>query len=209
MDGLLIDSEPFWQKSEQLIFGELGINISDKMLEKTMGLRSDTQIEYWYNYQPWEGVSFEEVEKRYDKLIINFFKTEATLMEGAKETLEFFKAKNLPLALASSSNMKLINSFLDRFELRSYFKVVHSAEFESHGKPHPAVFIKTAKSMNVNPTDCLVLEDSFVGMIAAKAARMKVIAVPTEKEPRFEAADIILDSLIQVNDEIFNELNRF
>jgi sugar-phosphatase len=207
MDGLLFDTEPYWQLTERKVFGELGINITEKMQVATFGLRSDEVVKYWYDHLPWKEESFEEVEERYNSKMLDYYHTEARLMEGARSALDFMSSKGLPLALASSSNMQLINAFLDKFGFHQYFSQVYSAEFESYGKPHPAVYIETARRLNVSPVYCLALEDSFHGLIAAKAARMLTIAVPEHADERFGAADVVLNSLSELNEDIFQRLN--
>lgn len=86
------------------------------------------------------------------------------------------------MAIASSSSMKIIENVVQKLEIAKYFAVIHSAEFESYGKPHPQVFISTAQKLRVNPEECIVFEDSKYGMIAALAARMKVIVIPEKKD---------------------------
>jgi HAD superfamily hydrolase (TIGR01509 family) len=207
MDGLLIDTEPHWQATERKVFSELGMEITEEMQVDTFGLRTDEQIRHWYNIRPWKGLSVKEVEDRYNESMLLYFRTEAELMEGAVEALDFFSEKGLPIALASSSNMELINAFLDRFGFHHYFTEVYSAEFEEFGKPHPAVYLETARRMNTDPVRCLALEDSFHGLIAAKAARMKTIAVPEHPDERFGASDIVLHSLKELNEAVFHQLN--
>ncbi len=211
MDGLLIDSEPIWQKAEKEIFKSLGINLTDEMMVETMGLRTDELIRYWYHYHPWKQPDLRELTDRFTTTMTDYFIHEGKLMDGAEYALDFFMDKGLPLALASSSDMELIRAFLDKFGLEKKFSVIYSAEFEMFGKPHPAVYLETAKRLAVEPVNCLTLEDSFHGMIAAKAARMKVIVVPEAKDrhsSRFGAADMCLDSLAEINDEIFDKLNK-
>lgn len=208
MDGLLIDTEPYWQATEREVFKDLGIEITEKMQVETFGLRSDEQIKHWYNFRPWKKKSFDEVESRYNEVMLEYFHKEAELMEGAVYALDFFFDKGIPLALASSSNMQLINAFLDRFGFHHYFQEVYSAEFEEYGKPHPAVYLETARRMNTDPVKCLALEDSFHGLIAAKAARMTTIAVPAHRDARYDASDIVLDSLMQISKEVFRHLNQ-
>lgn len=210
MDGLLIDSEPIWQKAEKEIFHELGIDLTPEMMVATMGLRTDELIRYWYNYHPWEKPGLRELADRFTRTMIEYFIGEGELMDGVIHALDFFADKGLPLALASSSDMELIKAFLDKFDLERRFSIVYSAEFEKYGKPHPAVYLETARRLSVEPVNCLAIEDSFHGMIAGKAARMKVIVIPEENDrmnPRFGAADIRLSSLAEINDEVFHKLN--
>jgi sugar-phosphatase len=211
MDGLLIDTEPFWQATERKVMGDLGIELTEEMQMITFGLRSDEQIRYWYDRKPWKGVDLKTVEERYYEIMLDYFRDEAELMDGAREALDFFSEKGLPLALASSSNMDLINAFLDRFGLHHYFREVYSAEFEPFGKPHPGVYLETARRLSTPPPQCVALEDSFHGLIAAKAARMLTIVVPDKRQqgdPRFGASDVLLSSLTAISDAVFNQLNN-
>ena len=85
---------------------------------------------------------------------------------------------------------------------------VHSAEFEPYGKPHPGVFLTAAASLGMEPSRCLVFEDSTVGVIAARAASMSVVAVPTPEdrsEAEFLLADLVLDSLDELSPQWLDE----
>ena len=212
MDGLLIDTEPHWQVIEKQVMREIGVEITAEEQVSTLGLRCDEQIAHWYSKKQWKDPDFKYMENRYNEIMLDYFKGEAELMSGAKEALEFFSQKDLPMALASSSTMDLINAFIDKFELRGYFNVIYSAEFEEFGKPHPGVYLETARRLNTASPNCLALEDSFHGLIAAKAAKMKTIVVPDinhADDPRFGASDVKLSSLNELNDEIFDRLNQY
>ena len=82
------------------------------------------------------------------------------------------------MGLATSSSLKLMNAVLNKLQIQSYFSATVSAQNMTYGKPHPKVFLVCAKQLKINPNNCLVIEDSVNGIIAAKAAKMKVIAVP-------------------------------
>jgi sugar-phosphatase len=209
MDGLLIDTEPYWQATEREVFADYGIEITEEMQHATFGLRTDEQIHYWYNYKPWKNPDFKEVENRYNEIIKEFFEEKARLMEGAEYILEFFEEKAMKMALASSSSMDLINTLVDRFHFRERFSILYSAEIEEYGKPHPAVYLATAKKMEVHPSSCLAFEDSLNGVIAAKAAKMKVVAVPDGRHfelPGYGIADLKLKNLTEFNQEKLENL---
>lgn len=198
MDGLLIDSEPFWQETERTIFKQHGIDITEEMQHATFGLRTDEQIHYWYKFKPWPDADLKAIEEKYNEKIKDFFIEKGKLIEGVDYILNFFKERKYNVALASSSTMDLIQTFLDKFKLRSYFSAIHSAENEEYGKPHPAVYLHTAKLLNLHPSLCLAFEDSLVGVIAAKAAKMKVVAVPDKRHynlPGYSIANLKIASL--------------
>ncbi len=203
MDGLLVDSEPLWRRAEQRIFPRVGIELTDEMCMQTMGLRVDEVVRYWHERQPWEGYDFEQLAEEIVAAVVDLVQKEAGPMEGVEQVLRFFEERDFKIALASSSSTRLIDAVIDKFGIRERFAVVQSAESEPYGKPHPGVFITTAGKLDVESTNCLVFEDSFAGLIAGKAARMKVVAVPAENDfgqGRFDIADLKLGSLLQFDE---------
>ena len=210
MDGLLVDSEPLWRKAEIKVFGELSISMTEEMCNEVMGLRIDEVVHYWHRRFSWDKkISEATVVSCIMNTMLNLIASEAVAMRGVHETLDYFKSKNIRIALASSSSMALIDAVLKKLDIRSYFEVLRSAETEHFGKPHPAVFIKTAQSLGVEPEDCLVFEDSSFGLIAAKAALMKAVAVPDPNyygNPKFGIADACLHNLLEFDDVLFHKL---
>ncbi len=211
MDGLLLDSEFFWQKMEIQLISNVGINITPEMQKSTIGFRSDEMIRYWYNFQPWDNPDFKKMEKDYEDSVLDFYVNESELMDGAMYIIDFFKKKNLGMGLASSSPSNLIKTFLDKFNLASMFDVIYSAESEEFGKPHPGVYIKTAKLLDTHPASCLAFEDSFAGLLAARAALMKTVVVPDHKhrgDDKFVIADLQLGNLNDFTEKEFERINK-
>lgn len=209
MDGLLIDSEPMWQEAEMETFSRVAVPLTKKRAKETMGLRADEIVEHWYSRYPWKKRTKKEIENRIIERVIELIKEKGVAHRGAKEIVELFVEENIPIAIASSSPTKIIDAVLEKITIRQHIKVIHSAENELYGKPYPAVYITTAKKLNIDPQDCLVFEDSPNGVLAAKAARMKCIAVPgpTVKDNKtFFIADMIINSL---EDFRFDYLKKF
>jgi len=114
------------------------------------------------------------------------------------------------LGMASSSPVELIEVVLQKLNIGDYFVHCASAQQLPLGKPHPQVYIDCAAAMQVSPVQCLAFEDSFNGMIAAKAARMKCVVVPSATDAeseKWKAADVQLESLLHFDDVIFRQLN--
>jgi sugar-phosphatase len=198
MDGLLIDSEPAWRRAEVEVFATVGLELTERDCEATTGLRIDEVARHWFARAPWEGPSPHEVAERIVDRMTALVAAEGVPMPGAHEAVERCRAAGLRLGLASSSAARLIDATLERLDLRDAFEVRCSAQHERWGKPHPAVFLTCAARLGVAPSGCLVLEDSLNGVIAAKAARMRCVAVPeaTQRgDARFALADRVLDSL--------------
>jgi mannitol-1-/sugar-/sorbitol-6-/2-deoxyglucose-6-phosphatase len=198
MDGLIIDSEPYWKQAEKLVFGKLGLALTDQMLQQVMGFRLNEVVKYWYDYQPWPQPDLALTEKDVTETVKKLILNHAEAMPGLFDLLKALSQTDLKLAIASSSSMSLIQAVVQKLGIEHYFDVLWSAEYESFGKPHPAIFLSTANKLNVAPNDCWVIEDSLNGVIAAKAARMKCLAVPDVsqlQDPRFSIADKVISSL--------------
>lgn len=209
MDGLLIDSEPFWRIAEIEAFKRIGIHLKDEQLNATMGMRHDEVVNYWLKKYDKEYENNQYIELDILAKVQELVEEKGTMMSGVLEILEFFKQKKIPIALASSSPLGIIQSVLETLKIKNKFKVTYSAEYEEFGKPHPAVFIATANYMRVDPEDCLVFEDSLNGVLAAKAAKMKCIAIPSKEDfekPQFAIADLKLKSLLDFTESHLNSL---
>jgi len=207
MDGLIIDSEPYWRKSMIKVLATVGLHLTEEQCETTTGLRFDHVLEYWFEKYPWTGKSILEVHEEVLEEMEHAILHEAALLPGVFDSIEFFRSRGYKLAIASSSAMRLIKACVHRLNGENIFDTVISAEHEEYGKPHPAVFLKAAKELGVNPLDCLVLEDSMMGLLAAKAARMQCVIVPAQENydnPKFVIADWKLHSLLEI-DSIFTK----
>lgn len=201
MDGLLIDSEPIWQEAELSIFHGLGIPFTREDCIETRGWRVDEVVAYWHARRPWAGPTPSAVEAMLVETVREAIVERGAPLPGAIEAIEAMGSRFGRLALASSSPGVLIETVLEVLGVRQRFEVVHSAQGEDYGKPHPAVFLSAARRLEVDPTTCVVFEDSLAGVIAAKAARMRCVAVPERSErgdPRFTIADRVLDSLLEL-----------
>lgn len=203
MDGLLIDSEILWHQAEVEIFGALGVPSAGSAGRSTKGMFVDQVVKYWSERHPWSGPSNEEVVQLLVERVGELVETEGRLMPGAIRAIDLASERG-PVALASSTPIELIHRCLDHFALSSRFASVHSAQFEPYGKPHPGVFLTAASSLDVEPGVCLVFEDSAAGVLAAKAASMSVVAVPTREDralAAFALAELVLDSLEDLSPE--------
>lgn len=206
LDGLLVDSEPLWQKAEVEILGALGVPLVSSACRQTKGMFVDEVTRYWYERYPWSGPDPHRVATEVVDRVIELVTTEGCLQPGARRAIALCRAHGTSLAVASSSEYRLISRVLDHFDLAGEFSVVRSAEDERYGKPHPAVFLSAAAALGVAPARCLVWEDAPAGVLAAKAARMACVAVPEPAErdrPAFAIADAVLDSLEEADEALW------
>ncbi len=210
LDGLLIDSEPFWYEGEKLFFGKVGLNLSDSDCLLTTGMRIDRVALFWYERHPWPiPPTPNEVAMQINDYVIQSIREQAELLPGAGEAVKLAYEMGLKVGLASSSHLNLIEAALETFGLRRYFAAVSSSEQSGYSKPHPGVYLNAAAMLGEPPEACLAIEDSVNGLIAAKAAQMKCLVVPghgLQDDPRFVLADFRLDSLEQFTAEFLQTL---
>lgn len=198
MDGLLLDTEPLWGESMLRVAEKHNIPITAQKFKETTGLRIYEVTDYWAIKYPWQGSTPVEVADEILDDIIATSKEKGSVLRGVKKALELLKEHNYKIGLASSSPARMIDELVTHFGIKQYFEVITSADVAELGKPHPAVFLDCAAALGSSPLQCAVLEDSVNGMIAGKAARMKVIVVPDAihfDDPRFALADAKLSSM--------------
>lgn len=198
MDGLLLDTEPLWSKSMQLISARHHIPVQPYQFKETTGLKIQEVVAYWAIKYPWQGAGVAEVSEEIIDTIIALSKTEGRVMPGALSLLKNLKSQHFKIGVATSSPIRMLQELIHFFDLQEYFIELSSADTVGFGKPHPGVFLHCAAQMNSTPLNCMVLEDSVNGTIAAKAARMSVIAIPDPahyEDPRFAIADKKVRSL--------------
>jgi sugar-phosphatase len=209
MDGLLIDSEPLWQEAGIETLSGFGIRLTLEQYHTSTGLRTAEWVAHWFRQY---AVSQDHAPEAIDTIIrkaIEKIAADGLAMPGATDILEFFRKNNIIIGLATSSPMSLVDVVVDKLTIRHYFQVMSSAENLPYGKPHPQVFLDCAGALDVMPEECIVFEDSFNGMIAAKAAKMKCVVIPAAEQsghPKWAAADVKLNSLTEFNKELFQAL---
>lgn len=209
LDGLLIDTEPLWQRSEVEVFRRLGVPLTVEMCHESVGMRVDDVVAYWRERYPWREPSSAEVADELVARIAELAAQEGEPMPGAIDAVALCRARGLPVAIATSAPHVLLDAALGRLGIGDRFAVQCSAQDQDYGKPHPAVYLAAARLLGVPPEQCLAFEDSITGLISAKAARMRVIAVPYlhwKNDPRFVLADEVLDSLALLTAELLERM---
>lgn len=206
VDGLLIDSEPLWRVAEINTFETVGIRLTDEQCKKTTGLRLDATVQYWYEQYPWSNKTREQVCLDIGARVVELIVAEGRSLPGADATIALFDRLQIPIGLCSSSPYAVLNAVVQRLGFAGSLQAIHSAEDDPDGKPHPAPYISAARKLGVEPQFCLAFEDSLNGAIAAKAARMKVVAVPEVRSTKFDFCDLNISALSEFSMELFTEL---
>jgi sugar-phosphatase len=209
MDGLIIDSEPLWYEAALESLAKFKIHINHQEYYSSTGLRTKEFLEYWLGKFTVDLSHITETELDITKRVINKVYEKGEMMPGVKSAIQLAQQHQLKIGLASSSPLSLINAVLEKTQLTDMFTVTCSAEHLPYGKPHPQVFIDCANALESKPIECICFEDSFNGLLAAKAARMKCIVVPHPEQlhaEKWNIAELKLSSLNDLQTENFSAL---
>lgn len=204
LDGVLLDSEQVWDEVREELVKERGGRWHEQAQTEMMGMSSVEWSRYMHDElglpEPPEEISAAVVQ-RLDEV----YRKQLPLIDGAREAVERLAAR-WPLGLASSSNREVIDLVLDLSGLARYFRVTVSSEEVPRGKPAPDVYLEAARGLGVPPERCAAVEDSHNGIRSAKAAGMRVIAIPNQHYPPGEEAlalaDVTLGSLAELTPSI-------
>jgi beta-phosphoglucomutase family hydrolase len=198
-DGTLADTRHAIVLSFQKVLKEVGCKVSDEFLEKQIGIGARNMLK---NALKTAGIPFDE--EMIDDLLDRKNRIHAEqsdkirLFDGATDLLDSLRSK-VKMALATMSSRKLADKLLREKGIRDYFDFVITADEVQKPKPDPEVFLKCAKKLGCQPEKCVVVEDSIFGVIAARKAGMKCIAIPSgaysEEELEKEAPNIIVSSI--------------
>jgi beta-phosphoglucomutase-like phosphatase (HAD superfamily) len=209
MDGLLIDSEPLWQEAGIETLSHYGVKLTSQQYHSSTGLRTPEWIEHWFHHFRIDPIHAPEAIRTIEDMALEKIREKGVALPGVDFILQFFKEKSYRIGLASSSPMRLIQVVVEKLGIASCIDEICSAGTLAYGKPHPEVFINCAAALKVSPLNCIVFEDSFNGLIAAKAAKMKCVVVPASEvfnDPRWAAADLKLGSLSNFNELLLDSL---
>jgi len=201
MDGLLVDSEPVWEEAETSIFSSHGIHMERHVREQLVGLRNDEFIGRLREIYQAE-VSAQTLQSEVISRMLEIIPIQVKAKPGALEILNYANKQGIPIAIASSSPIAIIEAITKSQGWETIVPVRCSAETVPNGKPAPDVYLEAARQLGVSPEGCLALEDSPNGARAAVAAGMTCYAVPDLAHTRIEAFDgittFIFDSLQSV-----------
>ena len=211
MDGLLIDSEPLWREAANELFVQYGKQLTEKQYAITTGLRTKEFVAYWFRHFNLPHASSADAEKMIIDIVIKLVKQKGRPMPGVAHIFNFFMERGFKIGLATSSPPELIDVVVEMLGIKDHLQAITSAEGLPFGKPHPEVYLNCADKLGADPAQCICFEDSFNGMIAAKAAKMKCVIVPSiqeAKNPAWEAADLKISTLANFNELLLERLGK-
>jgi HAD superfamily hydrolase (TIGR01509 family) len=200
LDGVLLDSEQVWDEVREALAQERGGRWSDRAQREMMGMSSPEWSRYMHEVVGLRE-SPEEISDEVVRRLLERYRASLPLLPGAVEAVRRLAAER-PLGLASSSNRPVIEAFLDAADVRELFAATASSEEVARGKPAPDVFLEAARRLGVAAGRFAAVEDSANGLRAAKAAGMRVVAIPNPHYPppdeALRLADTVLASLAEL-----------
>ena len=177
MDGVIIDSEPEYQKRIKKFMARNGFFISDELCIKTCGSNRKDTYELFRKYVPGFNMSYEKYYEGRNQVNIDYpLDLKAIVNEDIYPLMEKLKANEFHIGMASSSPRDKVLQNLDTLGLTDYFEIIVSGLDFKHSKPDPEIYWFTAQQLDCRCTDCVAVEDSTVGIAAAYAAGMTVCA---------------------------------
>ena len=193
MDGLIFDSERIVQRAWNLSGQELGLGNVGEHIYNTIGMNRESRRKY-YRENICADFPFEEFQALNRKHFFHIVETEGLPMKkGVVEILEFAKANNIRIALATSSSRNYAMKCLNDAGIQFYFDGIVCGDMVKHSKPDPEIFQRACELIEVLPEDALAFEDAPAGIRAATAAGMKVVMVPDLVQPTAEIEKILWD----------------
>ncbi|HEY7535338.1 MAG TPA: HAD family phosphatase, partial [Thermodesulfobacteriota bacterium] len=156
MDGVIINSEPIWEKTEKILLARRDLEYDPTYRDKIVGLNqkeSGKLLKETFNLPE----TIQELLAERIGILLTLFEKELELVPGLLIILKELKESGFLLALASSSPIRVINFVLDKFSLHEFFSVVVSGEFIELGKPAPDIYLYTVEKLGVQPNECVVI----------------------------------------------------
>jgi HAD superfamily hydrolase (TIGR01509 family) len=210
MDGVLIDSEPFHLVVNEKIFANLGINLSE---DEYHGFIGTTHKDMWSTIKKRYNLpqSVPELVNMQVSGNIDYIKNEEIepiKIKGVTDLLSKIARENIKIGIASSSPTEVIKLVINKLGISDYFSAIVGGEEIKKGKPSPDIFLKAAKRLKSKPFDCIVIEDSKNGVLAAKAAGMKCIGFknPNSGNQDLRKADLIIENYDSLNTNTLKDL---
>jgi len=207
LDGVLADSEPWWNEIDAKLLSEHGVEYHGEHHENVLGVSYRLAVEFYkktFNL----SAPTEELMRRRGEIATEFFANRVGVFPNAKPVLEELRkirlsgSDKLKLAVATSSVAASARPFLDRHQITGFFDVIITGDEIERGKPEPDIYLCVAEKFGLPANACLVIEDSLSGIAAAKAAKMRVAAIPDRRfvDPREyeKEADYVLNDLAEI-----------
>jgi HAD superfamily hydrolase (TIGR01509 family) len=206
LDGVLLASEEVWDAVRESYVRERGGRYDEEVQRAMMGMSAPEWSRYLHEEAGVPGEP-EEINRDVVGLMLEAYRRELPLLPGAVEAVRRV-ADAFPLALASSSNREVFETVLELAGLADCFRATVSSEEVARGKPAPDVYLEAARRLGVAAERCAAVEDSHAGIRSAKAAGMRVIAIPNASYPPDDEALTLADAVVGSLEELTADVLR-
>ena len=207
MDGVIVDTEPLHKKAYFRTFEDLGIDVSEELYSTFTGNSTqkvcETLVTHFQLNISWEEIA--KIKRNYFKYLFDN-DPDFDLIPGVKNLIIHYFENNIKLILASSAHINTINWVFEKFNLEQYFLGKISGAALKESKPHPEIFILAAEMAQEKKENCMVIEDSTNGIIAANRAEIFCAAYKSEhsKMQDYSLANIVVDNFSELEIEFIN-----
>lgn len=199
VDGVLLNSMPIWENLGELYLQELGIEAEKDLGKKLFTMSMEEAAAYLiseYNLDK----SVEEVVNGFVKAVKEFYEERVPLKEGVREYLNEFRARKIPMVIATSGDRKNAEAALKRLKIYSYFQGIYTSSEIGNGKDQPDIYFAAALQMDTDPEQTWVFEDTLQALRTAKSAGFRTVAVYDKSSDRdlaeiWNTAEIYLPDL--------------
>jgi len=200
MDGVIAETEHIHIEAEKQTMLGYGVKISPEELHRYTGTTAKFMFDNLIKKYKL-NTTFEKIFLEKEKILFRLIRNDLQPTKGVIELLWMLKRENIKLAIASSSHRRLIRYVLEELNILDLFDSIVGAEDISRSKPNPEIFLKSARNLGVNAGECLVVEDSTLGVAAAKIAGMKVVGYrnPNSGDQDLSKADVVIDDFSGVS----------
>jgi len=204
LDGTLIDSMWLWKTIDIEYLSKYNLEFPKDLQSEIEGM-SFTETAIYFKERFKLEDSIEDIKAEWNKMAEGYYKNQVTLKPYTIEILEYLKANEIKIGIGTSNSKELVETVLNRFNIKNYFDSIRTSCEVKQGKPAPDIYLKVAEDLEVNPENCLVFEDVPMGIKAGKSAGMKVCAVYDDFSKEFtDYIKKIADYYIESFEEIFS-----
>ncbi len=209
MDGVLVDSPKYNWKAMNKLLGEEGVNVSDGEIKKYLGRSLKDQLKMLKEDYGIKEHDVNEFSKKLGRIQFEIYERNIKKNSVIINFLEALKSEGIKFALATSSHRWRSDKILELLSIKNKFDIIITAEDTEKHKPDPEIYLKTAEKLEVDPKNCVAIEDAVNGIQSGKNAGMKVIALLTDFHTKEELkeADLVINSLNELNLDLIKNLN--
>lgn len=160
----------------------MGVELTEELCKITERMTTSEVTEFWFEKFPWEGKTLKSVENSVVERVSELIKEEGKAIKDVKHFLKKIRLAGFKIGLATNSPAVLIPVVLEKLGLSDYFDAIASSEFEFEGKPNPSVYMTALRKLNLDAKECIAIEDSNSGLMAAKRAGLKTVALSSQNK---------------------------